>query len=103
VWSPLDRAVSLVWVTPNFHKIHHSRVKAQTDSNYGNLFALFDRAFRTFRRTDEASAVVYGLDEVEDERAKGLFELLRLPFAGYNRLPEAPWTSRGGRHSRSLR
>ena len=78
-------------------------MQAQTDSNYGNLLALFDRAFGTFRHSDEAFAVVYGLDEVEPARAKSLPELLRLPLARYNHLPEAPWTSRDGRHSRSLR
>jgi sterol desaturase/sphingolipid hydroxylase (fatty acid hydroxylase superfamily) len=103
VWSPLDRAVSLLWVTPNFHKVHHSRVRAQTDSNYGNLFALFDRAFRTFRPSDEAFDVVYGLDDVAPARAKSLPELLRLPLAGYNRPPEVQWTSRDGRHSPSSR
>jgi sterol desaturase/sphingolipid hydroxylase (fatty acid hydroxylase superfamily) len=102
VWSPLDRAVSRVWVTPNMHKVHHSRVQAQTDSNYGNLLALFDRAFGTFRPSDEAFGVMYGLDEVEPARAKSLGALLRLPLVGYNRLPEAPWTSPAGRHSRSL-
>ena len=103
VWSPLDRAVSLVWVTPNMHKVHHSRVPAQTDSNYGNLLALFDRAFGTFRRSDEAFAVEYGLAEIEPARAKSLGALLRLPLAGYNRPPEAAtWTSRDERHSRPL-
>jgi sterol desaturase/sphingolipid hydroxylase (fatty acid hydroxylase superfamily) len=81
VWPPLDRLVSLVWVTPNMHKVHHSRVRTQTDSNYGNLFALFDRLLRTFRPTDEAFAVDYGLDDVAGPRARSLPGLLGLPFA----------------------
>lgn len=81
VWSPLDRTLSLVWVTPNMHKVHHSRVQTQTDSNYGNLFTLFDRAFSTFRRSDEAFGVVYGLDEIGPARAKSFAALLRVPFA----------------------
>ena len=28
LWRPLDRVLSLVWVTPNVHKIHHSRARA---------------------------------------------------------------------------
>ena len=34
--SPLDRVLSLVWVTPNVHKIHHSREVSETNSNYAN-------------------------------------------------------------------
>jgi sterol desaturase/sphingolipid hydroxylase (fatty acid hydroxylase superfamily) len=64
LWQPLDRAVSLVWVSPDMHKIHHSRRPEETDSNYGNLFALFDRAFGTFTATERAAAVTYGLGAV---------------------------------------
>ena len=34
LWAPLDRVLSLVWVTPNVHKIHHSRQISETNSNY---------------------------------------------------------------------
>jgi sterol desaturase/sphingolipid hydroxylase (fatty acid hydroxylase superfamily) len=61
VWQPLDGAVSTVWVTPNMHKVHHSCLPAETDSNYGNLLALFDRAFGTFTATSRAASVRYGL------------------------------------------
>lgn len=43
----LDRLVSLVWATPNIHKVHHSVCEKETDSNYGNLLSLFDRGFGT--------------------------------------------------------
>src|SRR5580765_7996818 len=43
VWPPLDRALSLVWVTPNVHKMHHSRRIDETNSNYANLITLYDR------------------------------------------------------------
>src|SRR5689334_5051506 len=33
----LDRALSLVTTWPHMHKIHHSRVAAETDTNYGNM------------------------------------------------------------------
>ena len=64
VWQPLDRLVSAVWVTPDMHKVHHSRLPAETDSNYGNLFALFDRWFGTFTPSERAASVRYGLEEV---------------------------------------
>jgi len=79
LWRPLE-PISLLWVTPNMHKVHHSRALPQTDSNYGNLFSVFDRAFGTFRRTDEAYGVVYGLDDVDPARSASLLDLLRLRF-----------------------
>src|SRR5262249_21716483 len=48
VWAPLDRALAWLWVTPDMHKVHHSRHQRETDSNYGNLFPVFDRLLATF-------------------------------------------------------
>jgi sterol desaturase/sphingolipid hydroxylase (fatty acid hydroxylase superfamily) len=58
---PLDRLLALVWVTPDVHKMHHSNIPAQTDSNYGNLLSLFDRAFGTYTCGAGAGSVIYGL------------------------------------------
>lgn len=76
----LDALVSLVWVTPNMHKVHHSRDEAETNSNYGNLFALHDRLFRTFAPTKRAFAVKYGLDDVEPREIRSLSALLTMPW-----------------------
>src|SRR5207248_1062383 len=85
-WRPLDRALSLVWCTPNMHKIHHSRAPEQTDSNYGNIFALFDRGLRTFTPTDRALTVAYGLEDIDATRAKSLRALLRMPLGEARKL-----------------
>lgn len=58
---PLDGVLALVWVTPDVHKMHHSDIPAQTDSNYGNLLTLFDRAFGTYTCGSGAGSVIYGL------------------------------------------
>lgn len=79
LWRPLE-ALSLVWVTPNMHKVHHSREAAQTDTNYGNILAIHDRLFHTFTPTDRASSVVYGLDDADPVRATSLPGLLSMPF-----------------------
>ena len=50
----LESVLVTVWVTPNMHKMHHSRIHKETDSNYGNLFSCFDRLFRTYSRGDRA-------------------------------------------------
>lgn len=76
----LDALVSLVWVTPNMHKVHHSRDVAETDSNYGNLFALHDRLLGTFTPTERALAVAYGLDDVRPAEIRSARALLAMPW-----------------------
>jgi hypothetical protein len=81
LWPPLDRALSLIWVTPDVHKIHHSRELAETNSNYGNVLTLYDRFLGTYTPSDRAYSVVYGLDD-EDPVQSGSFPgLLVMPFA----------------------
>jgi sterol desaturase/sphingolipid hydroxylase (fatty acid hydroxylase superfamily) len=76
----IDRALSSFWVTPNMHKVHHSRVPHETDSNYGNLLSLYDRLFRTFTPTERAHDVSYGLDDVDPVEATSFAGLLAMPF-----------------------
>src|SRR5262249_8931585 len=35
----LDRLIALVSTWPNMHKVHHSRTREETDTNYGNIFS----------------------------------------------------------------
>ena len=83
LWQPLDQGLSLVWCTPNMHKVHHSRAQPQTDSNYGNILTVFDRVFRTFTPTAEAFDVIYGLEDVERSYERSLSGLVTLPFARF--------------------
>jgi len=75
----LDRALSIVWVTPNVHKIHHSRALAETNSNYANVLTLWDRLLGTFTSSERAYSVVYGLDDADPARAS-FPALLVMPF-----------------------
>ncbi|MEF8797058.1 MAG: sterol desaturase family protein [Salinivenus sp.] len=71
----LDRALRAVIVTPNMHKVHHSRFQPETDSNYSSLFSFWDRLGRTFRLRDDPSTLDFGLDgwdAEEDQRIVGL-------------------------------
>jgi sterol desaturase/sphingolipid hydroxylase (fatty acid hydroxylase superfamily) len=80
LWRPVDRLVSLVWVTPNVHKIHHSRDRAETNSNYGNVLTIYDRLLGTFTPSDRAVSVVYGLDDADTTRIGSFGGLLSMPF-----------------------
>jgi sterol desaturase/sphingolipid hydroxylase (fatty acid hydroxylase superfamily) len=80
LWAPLDRVLSLVFVTPNVHKIHHSRKVEETNSNYANVVTLYDRVLGTYTPSSRAESVVYGLDDM-DPNAVGSFPgLLSMPF-----------------------
>ncbi len=83
LWPPLERVLSWIWVTPNMHKVHHSRVCVETDSNYGNLLSIYDRILHTFTPTHRALGVVYGLDDVDADRARSLPALLSMPFRAH--------------------
>ena len=80
LWPPLDRVLSLVWVTPNVHKIHHSRQVSETNSNYANLLTVYDRLFRTYTPAERAGSVTYGLDGAEEMGRASFPGLLLMPF-----------------------
>jgi sterol desaturase/sphingolipid hydroxylase (fatty acid hydroxylase superfamily) len=76
----LDRALSLVTTWPYLHKIHHSRVAAQTDTNYGNLFSIFDRLFATYTPSAQGVNVDYGLAGFDEPATQTTVGLLAVPF-----------------------
>lgn len=75
----LDRWLSAVWVTPDFHKVHHSRDRHETDTNYGNLFTLHDRLLATATPSERAATVVYGLEGVSQAEMASVTRLLAMP------------------------
>lgn len=85
----LERALSLVLVTPGMHRIHHSAAQPETDSNYGAALSFWDRAFGTFRAADPAAlaAVRVGLAEYTEREARDFLAQLRLPFRRETRAP----------------
>jgi sterol desaturase/sphingolipid hydroxylase (fatty acid hydroxylase superfamily) len=77
----LDRAVRLILVTPDMHRVHHSIHRHEHDSNYGFALSVWDRIFRTYRPKPEAGQdlMTVGL-EWQDERPSRLGWALMLPF-----------------------
>lgn len=90
LWRPLDRVLSRVFVTPNVHKIHHSRELAETNSNYGNVLSLYDQLLGTFTPSERAYSVVYGLDDADPVQSASFPGLLAMPFdaPGEARVPD---------------
>lgn len=60
----LDRTLRCVIVTPHLHKVHHSVVRAEADSNFSSLFSWWDRVFRTFRLSRDPRSIVFGVDDI---------------------------------------
>lgn len=75
-----DRLLQLIFVTPNMHKVHHSRYQHETDSNYSNILSVWDRLFQTFRSRRDYHSIDYGLDYLENGRHYSFYELIKLPF-----------------------
>lgn len=81
----IDKALSWVIVSPDMHKVHHHYVLPYTDSNYGNIFAIWDRLFGTYMYLDPAK-ITYGVDTFPDERENSsIVGLLKQPFNKYRR------------------
>lgn len=77
----LDRLVRLVLVTPDMHRVHHSVLRAEHDSNYGFSLSIWDRIFRTYVPQPGAGhdGMTVGL-EWQDDRPMSLKWALWLPF-----------------------
>ncbi|WP_432223005.1 sterol desaturase family protein [Flavobacterium sp. TMP13] len=76
----LDKLLSYCIVSPNMHKIHHHYVLPYTDSNYGNIFSIWDRLFGTFTYlpTDK---IIYGVDtHMLESEHNNLGKLLEIPL-----------------------
>jgi len=82
--APLDRVLRAVIVTPDMHRVHHSVLGHEHDSNYGFNLSVWDKLFGTYTANPEKGhdAMRIGLSAYQtDEPAKLGWSLL-LPFQG---------------------
>jgi sterol desaturase/sphingolipid hydroxylase (fatty acid hydroxylase superfamily) len=89
--KPLDRLLRLFVVTPDMHKVHHSRMQHETDSNYSNIFPVWDRLFGTYTADVDFETLRYGLDDLDERQTQRLRGLLVMPFASH----APPLTAKG--------
>jgi sterol desaturase/sphingolipid hydroxylase (fatty acid hydroxylase superfamily) len=76
----LDYALSYILVSPNMHKVHHHYKLPHTDTNYGNIFSIWDRLFGTFSYLP-TEQIVYGIDTYyDDQQISSIGELWKIPF-----------------------
>ena len=75
----VDKAISLLIISPNTHKFHHHFEEPWTDRNFGNIFSIWDRIFGTFEYGD-VDKIIYGLDVTDDSRSDDLAYQMMLPI-----------------------
>ncbi|MCU0839966.1 MAG: sterol desaturase family protein [Rhodospirillales bacterium] len=82
--TAIDRRLRAIIVTPDFHRVHHSVRRCETDSNYGFFLSVWDRLFGTYRSRpqDDPVRMPMGLDGWRQETAQTLPALLAQPFKG---------------------
>ena len=79
----LDKTLSWLVVTPGMHRVHHHYRLPYSDTNYGNLFSIWDRLFGTFVQVDNQK-LVYGVDtHMEAEKTTNIGAMLKVPFQPY--------------------
>lgn len=78
----LDRRLRLFVVTPDMHRVHHSVVRRETDSNFGFNVSWWDRLFGTYRSQPAAGhlGMTIGLEQFREARELRLDRLLLQPF-----------------------
>jgi sterol desaturase/sphingolipid hydroxylase (fatty acid hydroxylase superfamily) len=81
----IDRWISYFLVSPDMHKVHHHYRLPYTDTNFGNIFSIWDRLLGTFSYF-EREKIIYGVDVFPDaEKNSQIGSLLKQPFEKYQR------------------
>jgi sterol desaturase/sphingolipid hydroxylase (fatty acid hydroxylase superfamily) len=78
----LERVLRLLFVTPPFHRVHHSAFQAETDSNYGDVFSFWDRVFGTYwsEPLNAGTPITVGLEPVDKELSGDFVVQLKSPW-----------------------
>ena len=86
VWMPaaVDRTLRWFLVTPDMHRIHHSTVPTETNSNFGFNVPWWDRLLGTYchEPIHGQSEMMIGLEQFRDPRRLTLIGIILLPFLG---------------------
>lgn len=78
IGDTLDRIYRIVLTSPDMHKVHHSNIRCEHDSNYTSLLSVWDRIFGSYQISENPKDIVYGIKGLEDEQT--VWRMLRTPF-----------------------
>jgi sterol desaturase/sphingolipid hydroxylase (fatty acid hydroxylase superfamily) len=79
-----DRWLRWILVTPDMHRVHHSIVRVETNSNFGFNLPWWDHLMRTYRAQPAAGhfGMTIGIDQFRSSEELNLMPLLTQPFRG---------------------
>lgn len=75
-----DRIFRWLFVSPDMHKIHHSEIPRETDSNYSTVFSIWDRLAGTYRMRDDIQNIHFGLPDFNQPQWQTLIGMWKTPF-----------------------
>lgn len=75
----INNTLGLIFVMPNHHRVHHHPEQFYTDSNFADIFILWDRFFGTFKQLP-IEKMKYGLKEFEKDEKQTFLYLMKSPF-----------------------
>src|SRR5207245_9369156 len=80
----LDRYLRWLVVTPDMHRVHHSIVVGETNSNFGFNLPCWDRLLGTYRAQPAAGheGMTIGIEQFREERELWLDRMLLQPWRG---------------------
>ena len=81
-----EKMLNKLIVTPRMHGIHHSVIRAETDSNFSVIFSFWDRIHKTINLNKPQQQVVIGVPSYDDQKELTIGFLLKLPFTAIR-----PW------------
>jgi sterol desaturase/sphingolipid hydroxylase (fatty acid hydroxylase superfamily) len=78
----LDRCLRWIVVTPDMHRVHHSIVVRETNSNFGFNLPWWDRLFGTYRAQPAAGheVMIIGIEQFREPAEQRLDRMLTQPF-----------------------
>lgn len=76
----LDQCLRWLIATPRMHYVHHSRLRAETDSNYTSLLSVWDRLFGSFQLRSKPEEISLGLEGYDESEWRRLSGMLLAPF-----------------------
>lgn len=83
--SWLNHTFGLLFVMPDHHRVHHHQEQIYTDSNFADIFIIWDRIFGTFKLIP-VEQMKYGLAEFEGDKKQSFLYLMKSPFLNIKRI-----------------
>ncbi len=80
IFEPWESLIRKIFVTPDMHHTHHSDRVEETNSNYSNLFSIWDMLLGTYTQPTEQERIIYGLKQYPRLSDASLGKLLVMPF-----------------------